>query len=102
MNITPDMWPADTEALRTRIARLEAQSEARRLQVAYWQERARVMESKRDEAIRIQNEFRKERNKAEARIQAVRDVLDKAHDEFEQPDEADILRALGSDTSPGQ
>lgn len=75
MNITPDMWPADTEALHTRITRLEAQSETRRLQTAYWQERARVVESKRDEAIRIQNGIRKERNEAEARIQAIEKMI---------------------------
>lgn len=55
MNITPDAWSSDSEALRARA------------------------------------------QQAEARIQAVRDVLDKAHDEFEQPDEADILRALDGD-----
>ena len=33
-------------------------------------------------------------DQAEARIKAVRDVLDRARDEFEQPNEADIRRAL--------
>lgn len=60
MNIAPDMWPADTEALRTRVARLEVQSETRLLQVAYWQERARVMEAGRKTAIRTQAELRQE------------------------------------------
>ena len=60
MNIAPDMWPADTEALRTRITRLEVQSETRMLQVAYWQERARVMEAGRKTAIRTQTELRQE------------------------------------------
>lgn len=60
MNIAPDMWPADTEALRTRITRLEVQSETRLLQVAYWQERARVMEAGRKAAIRTQSELRQE------------------------------------------
>lgn len=36
-------------------------------------------------------------DEAEARIKAVRDVLDRARDEFEQPDEADIRRALDGD-----
>ncbi|WP_193104663.1 hypothetical protein [Brachybacterium sp. FME24] len=69
MNITPDVWPADTEHLRTRITRLEAQSETRGLQIEYMK----------------------------ARIQSVRDVLDNIdtsndpalHDGF-----ADILHAL--------
>lgn len=33
-------------------------------------------------------------DQAEARIKAVRDVLDQARDDFEQPDEAAIRRAL--------
>lgn len=33
-------------------------------------------------------------DRAEARIKAVRVLLDRAHDEFENPDEADIRRAL--------
>ncbi|MFI8778243.1 hypothetical protein ACIGH6_14320 [Brachybacterium paraconglomeratum] len=41
-------------------------------------------------------------DQAEARIKAVRDVLDQARDEFEQPDEADIRRALESVPPPGQ
>lgn len=36
-------------------------------------------------------------DQAEARIRAVRDVLDKAHDEFEQPNEDAIRRALDGD-----
>lgn len=109
--IPPDAWSSDTEHLRTRITRLEAQSEVRRLQVAYWQERARVMEAGRKTAIRTQAELRQEVTDErgavtdlleqlkirDAKIQAVRDVLDNIdtsndpalHDGF-----ADILHAL--------
>lgn len=115
MNIAPDMWPADTEALRTRITRLEVQSETRLLQVAYWQERARVMEAGRKTAIRTQTELRQEvadeRGAVldlieqvkirDAKIQAVRGVLDWPHMDFYGDavvHAEDIRRAL--DVSP--
>lgn len=51
MNIAPDAWSADTEALHARIARLEAQSEVRRLQTLYWQERAQDAELREDQLL---------------------------------------------------
>lgn len=95
-----DLEKADAEfiaAARTAVPELldaltrsEAQSEVRRLQVAYWQERARVMEAGRKTTIRTQAELRQEVTDErgavtdlleqlkirDARIQAVRDVLD--------------------------
>ena len=58
----------------------EQQIDLRERELDYWMARAYEAEGKLWQA--------------EARIKAVRDVLDRAHDGFEQPDEADIRRAL--------
>lgn len=73
MNITPDAWQADTEALRARVARLEAQSDIRGRAVAIHRVRAR---------------------EAEARIKAVRDVLDRFDGDMGLPPlvSADVIR----------
>ena len=69
MNIMPDTWSSEVEDLRAQVTRLKAQSETRRQQTAYWQERAEGFE---------------------ARIQAVRDVL--AHHPYGGPDQEDAIR----------
>ena len=69
--------------------------------IAYWADRAEKAEEERDEARATKN-MHKERaqqaladlDRAEARIKAVRDVLDQARDESERPNEAAIRRAL--------
>ena len=60
-------------AAEHRIARLEAQADIRGRAVVIYRDRAR---------------------EAEARIKAVRGILDQARAEFEQPDDANIRRAL--------
>lgn len=120
MNIAPDTWSSEVEDLRAQVVRLEAKSETRRQQAVYWQERADLFEAKmneldrayisehgqrrraEDEQDRLKDKLARrsetvsrlleERNNAEARIQAVRDVLD----EYGDPEiwAEDIRRAL--------
>lgn len=107
----------DVLALLDALTRVEAQSETRRLQVAYWQDQYGQMEADRDDLRhwRIEAEFDRDAAtaqshywrdlhiKSEAKIQAVRDVLDRAHDDFENPTAFDIRRALdGTDRSDGR
>lgn len=104
----PCLWsslPDVLAAAEHRATRAEAQSAIRGRAVAIYRERARVAE---DEVKRLSwrcghladkyetdtEELRQEVDQVEARIKAVLAVLDKAHDEFERPDEADIRRAL--------
>lgn len=108
MNITPDAWQADTEHLRARITRLEAQSEARRLQVAYWKCRAETFQQEATDERGAALDQIEQVKIRDARIKAVRDVLElhgPAHDEPDQDPAdcgpqiiADIRRAL--DVSP--
>lgn len=102
MNIAPDTWSSEVEDLRAQVVRLEAKSETRRQQAAYWQERAEGFEAKmneldrayisehgqrrraEDEQDRLKDKLARrsetvsrlleERNNAEARIQAIRGI----------------------------
>ena len=80
MNIAPDMWPADTEALRARIARLEAQSETRRLQAEYWRSSAYHADQERRKVEKRFEQWMAEhlRRTHDAAAQEMADLLDEA------------------------
>lgn len=87
-HIGPDAWQADLEALRTQITRLEAQSEARKVQTKYWQQ-----EAQKYEQAALTATHRAER--AEEQIQSVRYLL--AYTSGPDTEDA-ILRVLETDT----
>ena len=108
--------PIDTDRLLARIARLEAQSDIRGRAVVIYRDRARKAEAERDCRRRENAELRDElvatqeygaklahgKDEAEARIKAVRDVLDRSRDDITMhtyPEQlnADIRRALDGD-----
>lgn len=61
-------------AAEARAIRAEAQSEARRIDIAYWTARAQMMGRKRDAGLRDLAHVQKERDNALARIEAVREL----------------------------
>lgn len=73
--------PALLDALAAaehRATRAETQSEARRIDIAYWTARAQMMGRKRDAGLRDLAHVQKERDNALARIKAVEALCDRA------------------------
>ena len=82
-----DYWMARAYEAEGKLWKAEAR-------IRHLEATARVLVEEVLDAENARDESRRGKVEAEARIKAVRDVLDRAHDGFEQPDEADIRRAL--------
>lgn len=105
----PDIPSSDLVSLldlladaKRRATRAEAQSEARRINTAYWKEQARIMTAKRDAGVRLVADVMKERNNALTRIKAVEDVMDDhvANDRHPYALPTWIRRALDGSVTP--
>lgn len=90
----------DVLGLLDALTRVEAQSETRRLNIEYWRGRAAMFEAERDAARGYISELETARDSRDivishrdARIRAVRDVLDE-HAHYGLVEADDIRRAL--------